>query len=352
MFRAGVLEGINRMVLQDRSMPAINSQEVLVQVKCAAICGSDIPRVKVKGTYSFPTIPGHEFSGVIFKTGEEVSHLREGDRVTVYPLIPCDNCSFCNDHKFNLCENYNYLGSRCDGGFAEFVRCPAKNVIRLPASVSFEDAALVEPMAVAFRGVKKGEVCAGQRVVVFGLGAIGLFAIQWARVFGASLIIGVDRNKHKLDLGVKMGAQRVIDSQEGNFREKLLEMAGEGGADVVLECSGANVFADLAVSVVKKQGMISIVGNPKGDVVFGEKTYSQILRKEITMKGCWNSLISSQEHEWNIVLGHIAERNVVPSLAITHRFDLGEISQVFDDLFEQKIEGYCKGVFVLGGAEK
>ena len=345
---AGILHQIDDLQYQNIELPEIKENEVLVQVKCAGICGSDIPRVKTKGTYTFPTIPGHEFAGIVFKKGNKASHLQVGDRVTVYPLIPCHSCTFCQSGKENLCDNYNYLGSRCDGGFAEYVKCPADNIIKIPEKVTFEEAALVEPMAVALRGVKRSHIKSGDKVVIFGLGPIGLFAAQWAKLRGAKVILGVDRNKHKLEIAQRVGLDYALNSSDDRLDVNMKELIGSEGPDVVLECSGSNEFQEKAIALVKKSGTISFIGNPAGNVVFQEKYFQLILRKEVTLIGSWNSLITSAENEWKEVVEHLALGTIHVFPIITHRFKLSEIKEVFDNLHLKKYDRYCKGIFLMG----
>lgn len=347
MVFAGVLLDVNNILYQEIEAPTINEEEVLVSVKYASICGSDIPRVKTKGTYHFPTIPGHEFAGIISAIGSSVKNISVGDRVSVYPLIPCKKCIYCQEDKENLCDSYNYLGSRCDGGFAQVVKCPARNVLKIPENVSLENASMVEPMAVALRGVKRGNITPGETVVVFGLGPIGLFSIQWAKLKGASIVIGIDRNEHKLDIAKNCGVTHTLNSSALDFDEKLKSLLDKLGADKVIECSGANIFQEKAIDIVKKFGTVSLLGNPKDKVVFKEKYFQLILRKEISLIGSWNSLITSKENEWQEVLDTLALGKIHTSSLITHRFSLVSIKQVFDDLHERKIKNYCKGIFCI-----
>ncbi|MBS3169515.1 galactitol-1-phosphate 5-dehydrogenase [Candidatus Woesearchaeota archaeon] len=348
---AGVLKAIDNISYEEREIPPLKDDWILVNVKYAAICGSDIPRVKVKGTYSFPTVPGHEFSGIISQVGSQVDGFKPGDRVTVYPLVSCGSCSYCLNGNENLCGNYNYLGSRCDGGFAEYVVCPARNVIRVPENVSLEEAALVEPLSVALRGVKRAGVKRGGRVIIFGLGPIGLFAIQWAKKNGAVKIVGIDRNAHKLDIALRLGADFVLNSNEGDYLQKLHSIKSDYPFDVVLECSGSNLFQDQAITTVKKGGVISLLGNPQKETSFSEKTFQLLLRNEITLIGSWNSLIVPGENEWQEVLHSLSDGTISAMPVITHRFPLSEIKDVFDNLYERKYDHYCKGIFVVNATE-
>jgi len=169
-------------------VPKIGPGEVLVKVQAVGVCGSDISRLMETGTYHFPTICGHEFAGEVVEVAPGVSNCKVGDRVTVIPLLPCGTCDFCRLGQYQLCDHYNYLGSRTDGAYAEYVKVWASNVLHLPPGVPFEAAAMTDPAAVALHAVRRLPLQPGQSVAVLGLGPIGLLAVQWAKrghaVFG------------------------------------------------------------------------------------------------------------------------------------------------------------------------
>jgi len=183
--KAAVLHAPGDLRVEDVPVPAIGPDDVLVRVMAAGICGSDIGRVMVTGTYRFPTVPGHEFAGQIEKTGANVTHLVAGDRVAVAPLMPCFDCEWCRAGKFSLCDSYDFMGSRSDGAFAEFVKAPARNVMKIPDSVSYDAAATIEPAAIILHGIHKLDVSLGDAVAVVGCGALGYFALQFAKLSGA-----------------------------------------------------------------------------------------------------------------------------------------------------------------------
>ena len=168
--RAYELHGVNDLRREDIEKPEIPSGWVLVQVKASGICSSDIPRIFTNGTYHFPTIPGHEFSGVVAAYGEGVPEERVGKRVGIFPLIPCRTCPQCRQKKYEMCEHYDYLGSRRDGGFAEYVAVPDWNLMELPENVSFREAAMLEPLSVALHAVKRSGVKPGDTAAVIGTG--------------------------------------------------------------------------------------------------------------------------------------------------------------------------------------
>ncbi len=167
--KAHVLEKVNDLQFREVDMPEVPEGWVLVKVKNVGVCGSDIPRIYQTGAHRHPLIPGHEFAGEVVETGE---------RVGVFPLIPCGKCPQCRKKQYEMCADYNYLGSRCDGGFAEYVAVPKWNLLSLPDSVSFEDAAMLEPTAVAAHAMRAMAVQPDETICVCGLGTIGLLLVM------------------------------------------------------------------------------------------------------------------------------------------------------------------------------
>ena len=171
-------------------IPQIGERDVLIRIKAAGNCGSDLKRIMVEGTYHFPCIPGHEFSGEIAETGSGVSELKVGDKVTAAPLIPCMKCGWCLQGQYNLCDDYDYVGSRSDGAFAEYVKIPAANVVKLPENLDYEDGAITDPAAVALHAIRRaGGIETGQNIVILGAGPIGMLACQWAKIMGEKIIL-------------------------------------------------------------------------------------------------------------------------------------------------------------------
>ena len=184
--KACVLYGIGDLRYEDVENPRPYPGQVLVRVDACGVCGSDIPRVFQKGTYRFPTIPGHEFSGTVLQCGEGVDARWVGKQVVVFPLIPCRKCVSCQAARYALCEDYGYLGSRSDGAFAEYVVAPEWNLTPVPPGVSQEAAALTEPAAVAVHALRRAGVDAGDAVMI-SHGPVGLMLGQWARAMGQAV---------------------------------------------------------------------------------------------------------------------------------------------------------------------
>lgn len=326
-------------------IPTIEKGEVLVRVKVSGICGSDVPRIMKKGTYSFPLVPGHEFSG-------EVAQIRNGDRlqvgqkVTVYPLLPCQRCQYCKIGRYNLCENYSYLGSRANGGFAEYVRVPLKNVLSLPPGVNLEDAALCEPGAVALHGLRRARIRLGDKVVIMGAGTIGLLLAQWCFVMGAYPLI-VDVVEEKLRLARLLGVKSSFNFTRENLKEKILEDTDGQGADVLIEAAGVPEAFVECLNLVRKGGKVILLGNMEDSVVLNEEKFSLILRKELTLYGSWNSYFNQiSRDDWQITLDQLKQKKLHFNLLISHRFKLSEGVELFQKMNEHR-QAFQKVVFVI-----
>ena len=179
--KAWVLHDIGDLRFDTVKEPVIQKREVLVRVRAVGICGSDIPRIYQNGAYSHPLILGHEFSGEVVETGVLADPVWKGQRVGVFPLIPCRECAPCRQKQFEMCRNYGYLGSRRDGGFTEYVAVPEENLIPLPENVTFEAAAMLEPMAVAVHAMRRIKAKPSDRIAICGVGTIVLLLYQLLR---------------------------------------------------------------------------------------------------------------------------------------------------------------------------
>ena len=189
--KAYVLNGIGQLDYMEVKKPELKSGWVLVEVGAAGICESDIPRIFKTGTYHFPTIPGHEFAGKVVEVFDKEAEYWLGKRVGVFPLIPCKECFVCKDEKYEMCRNYDYMGSRRDGGFAEYVAVPVWNLIELPDAMPMDAAAMLEPASVARHAVKRLEITPEDTVALFGLGTIGIIITQWLHILGVKKVYAI-----------------------------------------------------------------------------------------------------------------------------------------------------------------
>ena len=228
--KAYVLHGIGDLRYEERPLPELRPGWALVRVLAAGICSSDIPRIFEKGTYHFPTIPGHEFSGLVEAAADGSGRQWIGRRVGIFPLIPCKNCPSCRKGQYETCSNYDYIGSRRDGAFAEFTAVPVWNLIALPETVSDIQGALLEPAAVALHAVKRAEISPGDDMCVIGTGAIGLLAGQWAKIFGAGRVVIKGRGEAKRQIVQRCGLEYAADSRTGEEFGRVIEAVGSAQA--------------------------------------------------------------------------------------------------------------------------
>lgn len=344
MMKAAVLHAPGDLRIEEVAVPAFGPEEVLVEVKAAGICGSDIDRIMTTGTYRFPTIPGHEFSGVIAKVGEKVTRFSPGDKVAVAPILPCYQCEFCQQGDYGLCESYNYLGSRTNGGFANFVTAPEKNLVPLPAGMDFASGAMVEPAAVTLHGMMRAGIRAGDTVAVLGCGALGLFAIQFARILGATRIIATDIAADKLALAHKLGATIVINALNDDPLQAISEL---GLADVTVETAGAPATQIQALSVTRKHGRILYLGTAHADVTIPPDAFEHIVRRELTITGSWNSFSAPfPGREWPAVVSYIESGALQMAPMATHSLSLNDLPQFIKDMKNRSVT-YTKAIVKL-----
>lgn len=328
--KAWVLHGINDIRYETIEKPSLSGNEVLVSVKAAGICGSDIPRIYRTGSYKHPLVPGHEFSGIVVETKSEADKSWLGTRVGVFPLIPCGDCAPCRKEQYEICRNYNYLGSRKNGGFAEYTAVPAGNLIRLPDSVSFEEAAMLEPMAVAVHAMRRIHLTAADTVTVCGLGAIGLLLVMFLREAGIGNIFTIGNKDFQKETMSYLGIDRehYCDSKTQDAGKWIMEHTDGNGTDVYFECVGKNETFAQAVDCAAPLGRICLVGNPYSDMALEKSVYWKILRNQLTVTGTWNSSFTHFENDdWNYALERVAENRIDPARLISHRFMIGELEK-------------------------
>ncbi len=336
--KAAILEEIGKLNICQVDEPKCGAGRALVRVRRAGICGSDVPRIYKTGAHKMPLICGHEFAGEVLDCGANVSDEWRGKAVGIFPLIPCGACPSCAKKQYEMCDNYSYLGSRCDGGFAELVAVPEWNLLQLPAGVSFEDAAMLEPTAVAAHAMRRVEPLADDVVAVCGLGTIGLLMVMLLKEAGVKRVIAIGNKESQRAMAVELGVNEAdyIDASCAGYESAI------GAVDVFFECVGKNETINLAISKVNKGGKVMLVGNPASDMEFPKGLYWEILRKQLSVYGTWNSSYTGEEDDdWHYALGKIAEGKIEPSKLISHRFSLDEIEKGLE-IMRDKTEDYIK----------
>lgn len=251
--------------LQDVPVPEISSEEVLVRVKAAGICGGDVHILHNEYQYSAPLILGHEFSGEIAAVGNRVTGWGAGDRVvSELHTLACQTCRYCKTGNSQICPDKRPPGTYVDGAFAEFIKLPANLLHRIPDNITFEEAALTEPTAIAVHGLLEKTVVEPEDVVVvLGAGPIGLQSAQAARAAGAAKVIMAGttrRSSVRLDTARFLNFDGVLDIDHDNLDELVKSLTGGIGADVVIDACGAEAAINQAVDLVRRGGRICGLG--------------------------------------------------------------------------------------------
>ncbi len=345
--KACVLHNVADLRYEDVLVPHPKTGEVLMKVKACGVCGSDIQRVWEKGTYSFPTIPGHEFAGEIVAVSDEENDGFIGKKAAVFPLLPCRRCEACEIGEFAQCKNYNYFGSRCDGAFAEYISVPVWNLVPVPDSLSYEAAAMTEPAAVAVHALRQAGISVGDNVVVFGAGPIGLMLASWAAIWGADKTILVEIDKTKIAFAKECGFEHIIDSGEEDAVQEVMRLTNGRGADVAVEGAGVSMTLEQSLKCTRMFGKVVAMGNPIKEMMLSQKGYWELLRKQLKVSGTWNSSFSGiPRNEWELSVRYMAEGKLNVERFITHRVSLEECPDALR-MMRDKTEFYNKVMVVI-----
>jgi L-iditol 2-dehydrogenase len=258
----------NQIILEEAPIPAAQTGEVLIAIQVCGICGSDIHAFAGKHPFiDLPVVPGHEFSGVIRTLGAGVSGFKVSQRVTVEPSLVCGVCPRCRSGRYNICDNLRVIGCQADGAMAQYITVPADKVIALPDSISFTDAALIEPAAVGVHAVRRADVAAAQRIAIIGAGTIGLMTLQAALALGAREVIITDTIEERLSVARRLGVHHTVNVAATNLLEWMKQQYGESNpCDLVFECVGLEQPLDSAMSIAAKGARIVAVGVYPGRV--------------------------------------------------------------------------------------
>ena len=338
-----VLHAIGDARFESVPIPSVPPGWVRVRVGYCGVCGSDLPRIFVKGTYHYPTICGHEFAGTVETCDDGIDDLNPGDAVAVFPLLWCGKCGPCERGQYVQCENYDYLGSRRDGGLAEYICAPRQNLLRVPAGVSLEEASMIEPAAVSLHAVRRGRCSVDDIVVVFGAGPIGLMVAQWARIMGASRVIVFDLDPRKLDLAKSIGFSDVHNSRDADPLEVIGSLTGGEGAHLCIEAVGVPATAVQSLQSARRGGRVVLLGNPSGEVSIPTALISQLMRREIEIFGTWNSNYSAccGDDDWSAALRAMESKALDVRPLISHEVPLSESWDILQKM--QAHDGYfCK----------
>ena len=332
--KALVLTDYKKMIYTDVPTPELAADEVLIRVKSCGICGSDVHGYDGStGRRRPPVIMGHEASGIIESAGRNVTGWKPGDRVTFDSTIYCNECESCRKGFINLCDNRKVIGVSCedyrrDGAFAEYISIPQHILYKLPDAVTFDQAAMIEPLSVAFHAANLAPHPIGATAAVVGTGKIGLLLIQALRMYGFGTIIAVKRSENQKELIKQSGADHCICTDKEDAVICINNITGGLGVDYVFEAAGSETTINLAISICKRNGTIILIGNSSPQV---KVPLQAIVTRQLHIVG---SCASSGEYP--ACLDAIARGQITVDAFIGHRAPLSDGADWFDYLYKNR----------------
>ena len=329
--KAAVLHGNEDLRYEEYPTPETKPGTVKVHVRATGICGSDVPRVLHNGAHFYPIVLGHEFAGDVVEVGEGVTSLKVGDTVSGAPILPCGKCDDCQQGHFSLCKHYSFIGSREQGSFAEYVVMPAQNAVKYDPSIPYEQAAMFEPSTVALHGVLCNEYKGGGYVAVLGCGTIGIFTLQWAKIFGSRKAVVFDIDEGRLALAKRMGADEVVNTKEEGFLQKAMALTNGHGYDYVFEAAGNPATMHIAFEVAANKAHVCFIGTPHTDISFTPAEWENLNRKEMLMTGSWMSYSAPfPGKEWELTAHYFATGQLKFDPAfLFRRFPMSQAAEAF-----------------------
>lgn len=331
--KAAVLQAPNVLRLSEIATPQAAPGELVLRVRAATVCGTDLRILtgrKTKGV-RFPSVIGHEFAGEVVQAGQGVTGFVTGDRVCMDPVIPCLACAYCKSGNENVCLHRQAMGYEFDGAFAEYIRIPAialaaGNVFRMPAGMSFEAAALAEPLACCINGQRNAAVGVGDTVVILGAGPIGLMHAALARLSGAVQVIVSEPNAARRKAAADRGVDHVCDPAAGSVEQFVKARTGGLGADVAILAIGVPQLANEALSLVRKAGRVNLfAGFSAGDTA--NIDVNLIHYNELVVTGA--SALRRRDYE--MAMNMLAAGQIDANSLITHRFEVSDSLAAFDE---------------------
>ncbi len=353
--KAWMLQEIGKISYEEVAKPKPAKNEVVVKVKAAGVCGSDIPRIFRDGAHSMPLIPGHEFSGEVVELGSECDKNMLHKCVGVYPLIPCRKCLPCIYGKYEMCRHYDYIGSRRNGGFAEYVCIPCSNIIELPDNVTYEQAAMLEPASVAVHAMRRISIAPKDIVMISGMGTIGMLLLMFLLAAGFENIFVIGNKECIREKISEIGLQEdhFINVCKQDVKQYIQEYTNSIGANVYFECVGNNKSISQAFELAAPGGYVCMVGNPHADIMLSKNTYWKLLREQLHIVGTWNSsffakkdIAGEERTDWQYALDCISCGCVEPQKIITHRFLPKNLLNGFY-MMKEKTDNYIKVMAVF-----
>lgn len=321
-------------------IPKVFKDECLIKISYCGICSSDIPRIFNSNVYFYPIVLGHEISGKIVKVGSAVSKFKKNDHVSVFPLIPCKKCSNCKNKEYNKCINYKYYGSRNNGGFSEYLSVKEWNLFKLKKTISLKEACLMEPLSVCIHAIKlvKQKYNKNKRnfenlnILIIGSGFLGLTILEiLAKLYKKNRFTIIDKNNFKLKYAIKK-ANKIVSRD--SFKENK---KNNDNFDVIFEVTGNSSSFKDSINYASRNGVVLWMGNINEDLIIPKNIVSNLLRKELTIIGSWNSdFKKNRNDDWSIAR-NLLNTNFKLSHLISHEVKLESVRNQTKKIYEHKI---------------
>jgi len=317
------LSGPKTITAGDAPPPQAAPGQAVITIHRTGICGSDIHAYYDKHPFiSLPVIPGHEFSGVISEIGTGVDGLNVGDKVTVMPQLFCGKCRNCMAGRYNICASLQVIGCQAPGSAQEKLAVDASLILKLPDSMTFDQGAMLEPVAVGVHACRRAKGVVGKRVVVQGAGTIGNLAAQAAKAMGAEAVLITDTSTPRLTLAKNCGIDYTVNVAEANLAQEINKLWGQDGADVIIECVGIADTIEQAINIARKGTDIIIAG------VFGDMTnvsMGLVQDKELNLIG---TLMYVKE-DWLDTIRYVCEGKITLEPLMSAHFPLAALAEAF-----------------------
>lgn len=312
--KQAVMTAPGEIEFRNVEQPLPGDNEVVMQTQRIGVCGSDIHVYHGLHPYTtYPVVLGHEVSGIVASVGKNVTGLQPGDKMTFMPQITCGECYPCKHGMYHICENLKVMGFQSGGAAQEYFVVPVENALKLPDSISLDEAAMIEPIAVTVHAIARGGGVAGKRVVVLGAGTIGNLTAQVAKASGAKAVMITDVSPYKLERAQRCGIEFIVDVGQENLGDAILRGFGDEKADLILECVGVESTITDAVQYARKGSTIVIVG------VFGKKPQVDlglVQDRELSLVGT----LMYQKSDYERAIEIVAAGKLTLDEMITHRF--------------------------------
>lgn len=306
------------IVIREADRPVPGAHEIVMQTRRIGVCGSDIHVYHGLHPYTgYPVVQGHEVSGVVAEVGSEVEGVAVGDQITFVPQVVCGECYPCRNGMYHICEDLKVMGFQTGGAAQEYFALPAENVLVLPKSMSLDEGAFVEPIAVGVHAVRRGGDVAGKTVVVLGAGTIGNLVAQVAKALGAKAVMITDLSDYKLDKARACGIDYTVNTARDDLDQAVITHFGRDRADLIIECVGAQETVTQAVAVARKGTTIVIVG------VFGKKPVVDlglVQDRELSIVGT----LMYQKPDYETAIELVQQGKMHLGELITHRFEFAD----------------------------